>query len=334
MRSLIARMRGCTVWAVMATLIAVGGTFQTVPGVGADHAIALYRSEQFDYYFFYDASTWEIVEQASAPGSDVVQLANADVNVEYEAFEAHGQTPTECVGAFLEGIDSVPSVTRVEHLAPGFGPPKIDESEVQASVDIVITVDDQDGRSKFAASFSCQELVAGESLLISSFVVSATYFNEKQEFSFAHPWIIAYVPNGEPWVSADPIPIVGPGGVRGTLALSPQCASPGATQPSYAFYGVARNVTSSGTLIIDPLDFTNMSPTGDSVPVEVEWLYPVDRSRPSFMLEAGEIGLFKLSNFGNDEFSYSSGDGSSVSLGERCCGCAGGGTAPVIIDME
>jgi hypothetical protein len=135
--------------------------------------------------------------------------------------------------------------------------------------------------------------------------------------------------------SLAPVPVVGLGGVDGTLAISLLCIN------SESLHGIAEKLAGTGTLVIHPLSFTAISSSGEPIPfVSVKWHYPVELTGASFTLEPGEVGLFELSVPTSSlersfDLFYLPSDGPQVFLGTGGKGgCSGGGTAPVIIDME
>src|SRR5687768_12049146 len=63
--------------------------------------IEVYRSPEFGYLFWWDASEWTIQEQETDAGSDWVQLANDDTVLDIEAFTAPGVSAQSCLSEWL-----------------------------------------------------------------------------------------------------------------------------------------------------------------------------------------------------------------------------------------
>lgn len=131
--------------------------------VGAGYSVELYRSTRFeDYYFFYDSAHWTIVDQSSEPGSDWIRMtsANRDIAAIYVTVEDPSLTPADCVNGFLQGITNDPALAAVENLTEAGvgGPPEIhQDSDITASVQVVLTYDQGKEPTKFAGRARCAD---------------------------------------------------------------------------------------------------------------------------------------------------------------------------------
>lgn len=337
-------MRTC-LRSVVVMLTLVSTLFLSAGGdAAADHAIELYRSEQYDYYFFYDAALWTIVDESSEPGSELVIFSDGDVFFSSVAFDAPGVTPRECVESGLDQLAAEPAIVAVDSLSSPPGLPEVYDKPEDAlgppysSVNLIVTLDESDERGKLATRVECEELVPGESLLYTVIHIPATLWNAGRHFSrpqvsgWLNSVVKGYRPSDEAWEGTRPVPLVNAtGDVIGTLSANPQCVN------SETVYGVARNVDASADLVLDPRGFTAATDFDDSARVfHVEWLYPNGSADSPFVLQPGEVGLFKLTIpyfYGYFSLFYSPSEGGSVLLGNGGGGCAGGGAAPIVIDV-
>lgn len=243
----------------------------------ADHAVELYRSEQFDYFFFYDATTWEMVEQESEPGSDYVRFSDGDIWASYWAFDASGLTPEECLGGILDNFNDDPSILAYEELVGLNDPISTVHGGVTAEIALIVTVDGADGAFKLATYEACEEVVPGQTLLYTSVNVPATSFNEGRRFD--QPWIEGYLPAHAAFDGSAPIRIFDSfGNAVGTIKAYANC--PG---PPNQMYGTARNFGDSVILELDPNGFFVSPSSGDVDLARVEWLHPaMPNTSPSY----------------------------------------------------
>jgi hypothetical protein len=108
---------------VLLTVLALSAT----PGVAAQVSIGSYHADEFDFYFFFDAAIWELVERASEPGVDYVRLEAEQARLEYLAFEAPGMTVEECMIAGVQALADDPAILHIENLySPGAPPRRLD----------------------------------------------------------------------------------------------------------------------------------------------------------------------------------------------------------------
>jgi hypothetical protein len=312
----------------MMGLLAVGSRPPARHLAVAQESVALYRSEVFDYFFFYDAAIWEIEEQASEPGSDFVRLTDGEVFVDYWAFDAPGMTAGECINTVVDALASEPSVIAVESLVNQGSPPHPQAFGALGSVQLVVTIEGADGRFKLATDERCEEIIPGQAFLYTSINVPAEVFNQTQSLDRT-PWIKGFLPRDEQQEQTAPIPVLdASGSVRGTLAANPNCAEG-------SLLGIARAV--DGDFVIDPLGFAAAYETGETVSVTFDaWLFPsagVDQQR---VLTEGDVGLFQLEVGGHFfDLYYTPPSGAPVLLGQEGGPCAGGGGgSPILIDLE
>jgi hypothetical protein len=297
-------------------------------------SIDLYRSDQFDYYFFYDASRWQIVDQSSESESDFVRLSDGETTVDYWAFAATDTSPVDCLNDVLDEWETAPSIVEIEALFNQGGSPMVQGSDSLAVASLVVTVDGDDGRSKLAAFMRCEELDPGKTLLYTESDVPAALWNETQRYD--RPWEAGYMPVDENRPTA-PVPIpTGNGQVQGSLKAELVCKLGG------PFFVVAENTAPEGTFHVDDTSFKGVYNTGEVVPATFNgWLYPQVTPNSGLALRPGEVGLFELEiGAPSDpkaanllEVYYAPTSGAPVYLGSAG-GCGAGAGAPVLIDLE
>jgi hypothetical protein len=333
-------MRGSRGWRHLLTiLVVVAGMASAAafPPVATNRAnaqetIAVYQSEQFDWFFFYDSSLWIIEEQSSEPGSEMLQLSNGDIIVDYWAFEAPDMTARKCVEAVLSALAADPEIAEIEALSPEGGAPVImppDHSGYETTVawtELVLTIETAADHYKVATSGECRSIASEASLLLRSMIVPAAIFNEWGGFQGGeHPEIVSS--DHQPTVISD-----GPGSSQGTLAPYFHC--------NEIFKVVAQNIDPKKDFVVDPSSFVAVYKMGDLAGQTVhpelrEWIFPAQSPASPLVLKPGEIALFEL------ELSpiwytlyFETETGSLVDLGTNNGGCGAGGAAPVLIDIE
>jgi hypothetical protein len=310
----------------------------------AQQAAALYRSEQYDWFFFYDASEWSIEEESSQSDSEVVRFSDGESVVTYSTFDAHGSTPRECVKEVVNTLSEDLSILDVAALSDVPGPPEIvggDGSSFVYTV-LVVTADSEDGPSKLASVETCASVGDGRALVYRSINVPAATYNERQG-RFDSPEIVSSVqfadlfdPGFAPTVP-EPVPIADANGVViGSLAGRLECESPG------PFLFVATGLGESG-FAVDPDAFVVFDPGSVRVlSSTIEWLSPAIAPPDVVALDQGDPGLFQLVvSQDGPEFSgsfnvyYRANGQPPVFLGSASGPCAGSGAgAPVLIDIE
>src|SRR4051812_20164939 len=142
MRRIRGWLRLVPLLALIAVLTAAALSSSAASTRAQTQSIDLYHSEQFDWYFFYDADQWQIEEQSSPPGHDDVRFSNGDSFVSYSTFDAAGATPEDCVAGVLSSLSDGPAVIDVTALSDEPGPPEIiGGGSSLASTVLVVTVD-------------------------------------------------------------------------------------------------------------------------------------------------------------------------------------------------
>jgi hypothetical protein len=303
-------------------LLLLCGPFQFT-GAAADHATELYRSEQYDFFFFYDASDWVVQDQFSEPGAEFVRFSDGTIVVDYWLFDAPDMTAGDCLKAMLDRLAAEPGIVAIESLESPPGLPQIQAFGDSAFTRLIVTLDPSDPRGKLASSERCERLAPGAPLLYTSINIPAREFNAGRNFDRSlielTPWIKGYRPDYETYVPLADL-IDANGVVVGTLEANPVCAD------FDRIYGIARNLSPSDSLIVDPFGFFAVTLPDEQVePVNIDWLYPTASPNTEFVLQPGEVGLFKLAvglSSGGFELWYSHGEGSQVFLG-RGAGPAG-----------
>jgi hypothetical protein len=315
---------------------AVRNPLATPPIARAQEPVALYRSEVFDYFFFYDAAIWEIEEQASESGFEAVRFFDGEVFVDYRAFDAPGMTARDCLDQVLDGLANDPSVLEVEPLIPDY---QNFDYGIFASMKLVLTIDGDQGRFKLATDEQCEELDPGQTLLYRSINVPAEAYNEGRRFD--RPWIAGYRPSDEfpakegpnaDHYAGTPVSVLNAGGaVLGTFTAGVFCA------PSEVDV-VVRGLASTAGFTVDPSAFTFTYYTGETVaPASASWLYPDVPPTSSLDLRDGDVGLLRLETQGTPDaydLYYSPADEESVDLGGSIRACGAGGGLPALIDLE
>lgn len=303
----------------------------TSPSASAQEgAVELYQATQFDYFFFYDAARWQIVDQSSEAGEEFASLSDGETYVDYWALEAPNTTAADCLNDFLDGLYEDPAIIEIAALTDEGGAPEIDDFGSRAATELVVTAGDgANGRFKLATELRCQELEPGQSVLFTSVYMPAAVWNDKQ--SFADPWITGYLPihatreEGAPVAIPDDL-----GDLNWTLDAALACAGD-------TFSVIARNYDVGGSFVIDPASFAMVSETGEYTQATLDaWISPSISPESSLVLEPGEIGLFRLhsSGSGNDLY-YSPPDSAPVYLGTHTiCSAAAAVNSPVLIDLE
>jgi hypothetical protein len=325
----------CRLSRVVALLVAIaamsGGIGRPVAmPAAAQDAIELYRAEQFDYYFFYEASGWQIDDQSSEDGSEFARFSNGEIYVDYWALDAPDTSPEACLDEILTFLNDDPAILEIEALSEEGGPPQITNNGTEAVTELVVTVEGEDGRFKLATRESCQALEPGQSVLYTSVNVPAAVWNETQWFD--DPWLVGYLPSDEITGGNAPVPVpASSGDIRGTLDARLRCGeSP--------FFVIARSYGGGGNFVIDPASFAMVSDTGESIQATLEeWVYPDIPMDSSLVLGLDEIGLFRLSVPGGpNDLYYFPPDSSPVYLGTRdpVCTAAAAFNAPILIDLD
>jgi hypothetical protein len=315
---------------VLATFLSPVAAFSSQPRsvARAQESVALFESDQFDYFFFYDASQWQLVDQTSEPGSETVSFSDGQIAVDYWAFSAPGVSPQACLEFAVDALATEPSILAFEDLSEEGGPPDIGGSGTYAFVEIVATEDSADGRDKFLLDWSCNELVSGESLLFTMATLPAAVYNERPRFAL--PWIAGYQPLDEFDEDAAPVSIPAPdGAVQGTLAVV------GLPCVGDELLIVSRALGSGGNFVVDPSSFVAVHETGEVTTfASAEWLFPNIPPDSSLAMWPGELGLLKLVGpWPSYDLYYTSATGESIYIGSRVT-CAPAATLPVLIDME
>ena len=158
---------------------------------------ALYQSELFDYFFFYDPRVWEIAGEQSSGKAEWVRFVDDDVVADYVAAEMPGVTAKECVQQRLIDLENDPSIVEIEGLSAEGVIHDVWENldKSSAHTTLVLTVESGNDRFKLAASEECTEIVPGESLLDVSIFVPAETFNEGRELT--GPEVFMHLPSLE-----------------------------------------------------------------------------------------------------------------------------------------
>ena len=328
--------------AILAVLVPAALIPPAANGVVAQQAVELYQSEQFDWYFFFDASTWSIEDQASAPGSEQLRLSDGEVFMNYWAFAAPDLTTPECLRQVLIDLAADSSILEMQALTEEGGPPQIREVNVAdrqidvAIADLVVTVDGPDGQFKLATREECHRSATTGFLLYRSTNVPAALYNELGGFylwpEIASSYWIEEMPD---WRA--PVPVSdGSGTVAGTLAAYFYC--------NETFQVVARNTGGESTFVVEPDRFVAAyladpyvgELAGQSIRPELqEWMYPAIPDDSSLVLRPGEVGLFLLTVPAIEfDLYYQTESGSFTLIGWNYGGCGAGGAAPVVIDID
>jgi hypothetical protein len=295
----------------------------------AQDGVELYQSDAFDYFFFYDATIWELVDQASELETDYVLFSDGDIWVSYLALDAPGVSAGECLEGLLASFADDPSIESVEALTHEGGPPDIRDVGSVASVELVVTAEGSDGRFKLATYERCEELTPGVSLLYTSVNVPAASHNAGRRFET--PWLQGYLPRDEWDDERAPVPVLtGSGEHSGSLQTTISCRD----RPVEV---VARSFGGGGNFVIDPAGFVVVYDSGESLYVPVEWLAPELPATSVLVLEPGEFALLTLEIPDTDyEILYAPPDGPPVVIGERrgVCSAPAAVANPVAIDMD
>lgn len=342
MRRVRKRLRLAALLAIVTVLTGATARISAADTRAQTSSIDLYQSDQFDWYFFYDAGEWTIEAQSSPSGHDDVRFSNGDTVVYYSTFDAAGTTPEDCVASVLTSLRDAPAVVDVTALSEEPGPPEIigGESSLAYTV-LVVTADAGDGPFKLAAVETCASIDGGRTLISRSIYLPAASYNQHPR-EFDAPEILSSVdfgsvfdPGGVRVVPAA-VPVAnGNGGVTGSLAALLDCESPG------PYYIVAQGL--SGTFVIHADDFiARYVDSKQAAASRIEWLYPDNPASDSLTLRPGELGFFQLvvppAEQGGDhsvDLQYRASDTKPVVLGASSGPCPGaGGGLPNTIDIE
>lgn len=292
----------------------------------AQSSIGLYRSEQFGWFFFYDAATWSVEEQSSAPGVDYVRLSDGDAVVAYRTMAAPTTTAESCLETVLATLAADPSIVGLDNLTEEGGPATVLYADDDFAVaQLVVTVDGPAGRFKFAALERCERIDDAETLLHESITVPATSYNAGR--TLESPSLVSSLDRDDLAESGLPIPIVDEtGATRGTLSAFLRCVD-------RVFYVVAENAAGGSDFVVDPSAFLAVS--GETVEaVAAGDAYPTVPGGEALVIRPGDVGLLQLSVERSPFALYYA----PAAWGPTYLG--GGGpcyparAAPVLIDME
>jgi hypothetical protein len=331
--------------------ITVLGSLLTLaqPATAQSSNVQLYRSEQFGWFMFYDASVWQIEETSSEPGFDFVSFSDEEVLVEYYAFDAPGMTPGECVEAILNELYQNPAILEIQALSDEDEPPTVrDESLVQGNADVgtelliastklIVTVDGDSGPFKLVTGEECSPLDGESTLLYRSFKVPAPAWNAGRGFD--EPVILLHMSANDLRENEPPARILDENGsLYGLLDLVYPCTvfGPLSSLSHREYYVLARNVGAGGNFVIPPSAFVAIDQsTGEPGPFTFRgYVYPSMPAEISMALPLGEAGLLAFDVDPPSDLYFVSRLGEAVFVGSiGICG-AGPGAAPIIVDME
>jgi hypothetical protein len=327
--------------ALIAVLAAATALYPAANIRAQTRSVDFYRSEQFDWYFFYDADQWQIEEQSSEPGHDDVRFSNGDTFVYYSTFDAAGMTPEDCVASVLTSLRDDQAVVDVTALSEEPGPPEIIGGDSSPAYTVlVVTADAGDGPFKFAVVETCASFDGGRTLVSRSIFEPAASYNEHPR-EFDSPEIVSSVDFGGAFdpggVRVVPAPVSGAdaNGGAGSLAALLDCESPG------PYYVIAQGLR--GSFVINSDGFVARYVDSKQIASSrIEWLYPDHPSSASLTLQPGELGFFQLvvpsaeqDGDPSVDLQYVAPDAKPVSLGTSNGPCTGaGGGLPNTIDID
>jgi hypothetical protein len=312
-----------------------------LPGIDAQESIGSYHGDEHEFYFFYDAAMWELVEKTSEPGVDYVRLEAEQARLEYLAFDAPGMTVEECMIAGVQALADDPAILVMENLYSPGAPPEgwiygTPATRTFAGAELFLTVDMGGGPFSLAMAHQCRDLAPGQSLLHTTGTVPISPSSRSEAFdrlqAIQYPLIAGYPYDFGAHPQIGPIPVLDASGARmGTFVSRPGCGDEETLV-------IAKRDAQGAPFIIDPTAFTLIYESGESRPVQVDaWLSLAAHPDQSLDLAPGEIVLFRFARSGEDyELFYTPPDAPPTLVGENralYCG-AGGATTPVLIDLE
>jgi hypothetical protein len=339
MRTITGGRRRLVTFLILALLapLAAGIASRPLVVAGGQESVALYESDQFDYFFFYDAALWEIEEETSRPGRDLVRLTTEEVVLQFLAFAAPGVTVEDCLQTLVAELARDPSVLAIEDLTREGEPVRAGMwAEDLAVAMFFLTVDEGEGPRDLAVSHRCEEIDPGRSLLYTTLTVPAEPYARAElwkpleEHKF--PTIAGYPRRAGVFPQFGPVTVRNASGaLMGTFISNHECVE-------RDFLVMARASRDGDTFVIDPSAFTVVFESGEPAPVEVDaWLYPRIDTDKTLMLGPDEIALFRFAIEGHHyDLYYTPPAGEQILIGDnRDEYCGGGGSgAPILIDLE
>jgi hypothetical protein len=289
-------------------------------------------SQETGHFFFWDPAVVSLDDASSEPGVDYWRFSDDGVATEIWAFVDPERTPESCVRDFLDGLAADPGTQAVEALPViGGGPPQIFGAS-DAFAPIVVTVDGDNGREKFAAEVSCREVVRGESLVLAWVYMPAQVFNERALDVVRVEGIDLYVYGG----------LHNPDGVVNWI---PDGAGSGVYLRTFlpcntTVFDVLVEAGDEGGVTVDPASLFAVDPaTGEALSLTaVAWPLPQARQEPVLNLAPGETGIVHgvvtLTPLRNFDLYFADPNGDPVFLAQSILGCGQSGAAPVPIDIE
>jgi hypothetical protein len=331
------------VWLRGLTVAMVLGVLALLPTAAAQGApTAVYRSPEFGYLFWWDTSEWTVQGQEAAPGSDWVQLANADTQVAIWAYAAPGIGADACLQDRLDRLQTDPALVRFEALAePGATAAMNEWSDAdRASVAMVLGFATDNGRLTVVAQEECIAVPAGGFMLFTSLWRDAAAYNVDNALDGGPLRTLTMPRSVWTFVPGEFMP-------QGPLLLPPeQVFSIGGSEAgiltTHTFYDcnthagtivVVAEGTDIANFVVDPDAFAVTNDQGVLPPTSVRWIEPPIPSDNSVALGDGQTALLELAYADGGQITYRDPLGNPIIIG-GLGGCGGGGGAPVLIDLE
>jgi hypothetical protein len=330
-------------WLRCLTVAMVLGVLAILPTAAAQGApIAVYRSPEFGYLFWWDEREWTVQGQEATPGSDRVQLANADTLVDIWAYAAPGIGADACLQDRLDRLRTDPALVRFESLAePGAAVALNEWSDAdRASVSMVLGFATDNGRVTVVAQEECIAVPAGGFMLFTALWRDAAAYNGDNALDGGPLHTVTMPRSVWTFMPGEFVP-------QGPLLLAPEQVfdvdgSEAGILTTHTFYDcdtedgtivVVAEGTDISNFVVDPDAFAVTNDGRVLSPTSVRWIEPPIPPDNAAALGAGQTALLELAYADGGQITYRDPLGNPIVIG-GLGGCGGGGGAPVLIDLE
>lgn len=337
--------------------------------LGQAAPLDVYRSPQFGYLLWWDASEWTVEEESSESGLDWIEFSNDDTSavIDVWGFQDPGLTADACLADRLDEIASYPDATRIQER----GDP-VTRSGI-ARQELLLGVDSGNGEVLIAARETCAVNARGSLVLVTSEWITLDAYNaivdagESDAYgsdallsTIAIPrWAMEQAADGAlqgvtPGAAAfarRTSPIFGPDGAETAVItiFSFSCVD-----PLPPFSALEREVavienTGSANLVVAPDQFVTAEQDGDNWqtagsivgPGFSRWVSPSVPADQPVTLQPGEMAIAQLQAASQDStvdplrapVYFIDEQGASTYLFSQL-GCQGGAASPIRIDVS
>lgn len=138
-----------------------------------------YESETYGYTLTYDDS-WNVETDTSRRGVDTLELDNGVSSLQIIGTESD-QTPTECVDALIDSLESDDSLSDITIALDEEDNELRDDSDEEAFVVLQVTVETDAGASDLTMYYTCIVIAKGESMLEITHIAESEDYNAEIE---------------------------------------------------------------------------------------------------------------------------------------------------------